>query len=58
MKQKLLEMVQVTVPRFFIWMKSEKGSSYCPKILILTNFTNNVKKCMFFGPTSSIFQIS
>ena len=37
MKQELLEMVQVTVP-----------SSYGQKTLIFTNFTNNVKKCIFW----------
>ena len=31
MKQKLLKIVQVTVPIFFIWMKSEKWSSYGQK---------------------------
>ena len=49
MKQKMFEMVQVSVPIFFILMQSKK--SYGPKNLILTNFwkcSNNVKKCMFF----------
>ena len=29
--------------QFFILMKSKKWSSYGPKTLIFTNFTNNVK---------------
>ena len=37
-------------------MKSEK--CYGSKTLIFTNFTNNVKKGMFFGPTFFILGIS
>ena len=48
-------MVQVLVPNCFILMKSEKLSSYGPKTLILTNFTNSVRKC-FFTLTFFIFQ--
>ena len=36
---KLLEIVQVTVPNFFIKVKIEKLSSYSPKTIISTNFT-------------------
>ena len=55
MKQKLLEMVQVYV--LFFFMKSEKLSSYGPKTLILTDFSNNVKKCMFLALPSSFFRL-
>ena len=50
LKQKLLEMVQVTVP-IFILMKSEKT-------LILRKFTNNVK-CIFLAlpPFSDFIKI-
>ena len=52
MKQELFEMVQVTV---FILVNSEKWSSYGPKTSVLTNLSNDMKKGMFFGPTSLIF---
>ena len=40
---------------FFIFMKSEKWSSLLPKNLDSDQFWNNVKKCMFFGATTSDF---
>ena len=53
MKPKLLEMVPVTVRIFFLNVDEILifFSSYGPKTLILTNFTNKVKKCMFSCPS-------